>query len=259
MKPLFLCYDAACKLVTGLETHCPGLLDNEGVLLRDTEGNVVFPELAHVGNNRDSATREIDPCTPFKERERTTGTEDVYAIMEAAAPRPGLQSEVDPHEAVFLAACFSKRVGEPSKLAATRARDALRRDGVRVLSLFEVLVFTYHWHRKAAGGAAGGATGEAAGGAAGGVAGGLVVGTNGWVAAVGNEDGGVVTHADAAAFLLPVLVALSGSRQASKVSALPLWLHDKWVSSGGVATGLRGYAEVRVFGRCWIVGKLNLG
>lgn len=252
--------------MAGLEKYCPGLLDNEGILKRDTEGNVVFPELEHVGNNRDSATREIAPCAPFQERERTTDDEDVYAVMETAGPRPGLQSEVDPYETVFWAASFFKRVGEPSKLAAMRAVDALRRDGVRLLSLFEVLVFTYHWHRRAAGGPAaggavgGGSEGGPAGGAAGGASeggtageatGGLVVGAKGWVVhtPMGAGEGDIITHADGASFLLPVLVALSGSRQASKVSALPSWLDPKWISEGDVATGLRGYAEVRHFGR----------
>lgn len=112
-----------------------------------------------------------------------------------------------------------------------------------MLSLFEVLVFTYRWHlqhRQTTGGAAGGAAGRGAGGAAGG----LVVGANGWVvhgAPGRDEAGGIVTHARAAEFLRPVLVGLSGSRQASKVSSLPLWLDSKL----NVETGLRGYGNVR--------------
>eukprot|EP00903_Cladosiphon_okamuranus_P021995 g20222.t1 len=185
VKPAFLCYDAACKLVPGLETYCPGLLENEGILQRDDRGNVIFPELAHVGNN----------------------------------------------------------LGESSKEAATKTLDALYRDGVRVLSLFEVLVFTYRWHlqhRQAVGGAAGGGGGGAAGG--------LVVGANGWVVQGtpgGGEEGGIVTHARAAEFLRPVLVGLSGSRQASNVSSLPSWLDPKWITEGDVETGLRGYAKAK--------------
>lgn len=172
MKPYLLSYDAACKLVKGLKKYCPGLLDNEGVLLRDGKGNVVFPELAHVGNNRNTATRETVTRT-FEDVARTTDREDMYAVMETACPGPGLQSEVDAHEALFWAASYSKTAGEPTKLAATRALGALRRVGVRVLSLFEVLVFTYHWHRRQQ---------VAVGGAAGGAAGGrLVVGDKGWV------------------------------------------------------------------------------
>lgn len=251
MKPLFLYYDAACKLVPGIEKHCPGLLENEGILQRDDRGNVVFPELAHVGNNRDSATRDIQACTQFQDLERTTDTEDVYAVMETANPRPGLQSEVDPHEALSLAASFSDEVGKPSKLAATRALNALHRDGVRVLSLFEVLVFTYHWHLQhgqTGGGAGGGAAGGGTGGGGGGTAGGVVVGANGWVVQGtpgGGEEGGIITHVRAAEFLRPVLVGLSGSRQASKASRLPSWLDPKWIAEGGVETGLRGYAKVK--------------
>lgn len=68
MKPAFLCYDAACKLVPGLEKYCNGLLDEEGVLKRDDRGNVVHPELAHVGSNRDSATRDIAARRQFSLR-----------------------------------------------------------------------------------------------------------------------------------------------------------------------------------------------
>lgn len=190
VKPAFLCYDAACKLVAGLDKYYPGLLDNDGRLLRDASGHVVFPELADVGNNRDSAARDVEPCTLFEERKRTTDTEDMYAVMETATPRPGLQSEVDPHDALFWAARFSKhaeQVGERSKQSATRSLDALHRDGVRVLSLFEVPVFTYRWHGKAAGGDSGGAPG--------GVTGRIVVGTNGWVGqAPGGERGGRRRH-----------------------------------------------------------------
>ena len=263
VHPYLLSYDAACKVVKGLEKYCPGLLkDKTGVLQRDDGGNVVFPDLAHVGNNSKSATQETARRT-FKDIPRTDDCEDVYAVMETAGPRPGLQSEVDPDEALFWAAEFSEKVGGPSKLAATRALGVLHRDGVRVLSLFEVLVFTYHWHREAAGeatggvaggaaggaagGVAGGATAGAPGGAAGGAAGGLVVGANGWVVQAPGEggEGGGVTHADAAGFLLPVLVGLSGSRQASRVSALPRWLDATCVSEGGLETALRRYAKVR--------------
>ena len=52
------------------------------------------------------------------------------------------------------AASFPKPVEEPSKVAATRLLNALPRDGIRVVSLFEVLVFTYKWHQRAAGGGA---------------------------------------------------------------------------------------------------------
>lgn len=237
MKPHLLSYDAACKLVKPLED----LLKNKtGELQRDAEKNVVFPELAHVGNNRNSATQETAPRT-FQDLPRTTDDEDMYAVMETAGPRPGLQSEVDPHEALFWAASSSKEVGGPVKAATTRALDALHRDGVRVLSLFEVLVFTYYWHRKAAE-----AAGGAAGGAVGGTAARLADGPNGWMHTPGEGGaGGGITHTDAAGFLLRVLVGLSGSRQASKVSELPSWLDATCMSSGEHETGLRTYAQVR--------------
>lgn len=255
VKPYLLSYDAACKLVKGLETYCPGLLKNKtGALEKDAEGVVVFPELAHVGNNRKVATQETAPRT-FQDVPRTTDREDMYAVMETASPQPGVQSEVDPDEALHWGASFDKGVGQPCKLAARRALDALHRGGVRALSLFEVLVFTYYWHRKAAEGAAGGN----AGGAQGGATGGLVVGRNGGVARApgGDEEGGVVSHADAAGFLLRVLVGLSGARQASKVSALPSWLHGDLISEADLETGLRGYAKVRKLGCCFLAGRFN--
>eukprot|EP00752_Nemacystus_decipiens_P015187 g13523.t1 len=271
VHPYLLSYDAACKVVKGLEKYCPGLLkDKTGALQRDEGGKVVFPDLAHVGNNSKSAAQETAHRT-FQDIRRTNDHEDVYAVMETAGPRPGLQSEVDPDEALSSAAESSEIVGVPSRQAATRALGALHRDGVRVLSLFEVLVFTYHWHREAAGEATGGGAGGAPGGAAGGVAGGataggpggaaggLVVGANGWVVQAPGEggEGGGVTHADAADFLLPVLVGLSGSRQASGVSALPKWLDGMdatCFSGGGLETALRRYAKAKVD---FVVGYLK--
>ena len=115
--------------------------------------------------------------------------------------------------------------------------------------LFEVFVFTHHWHRQAAR--------QATGVVAGGAAGVLIVGANGWVvrAPGGGNEGGGVTHADAAGFLLRVLVGLSGSRLASKVSALPSWLHATCISEEELETGLRGYAKVRTLdGAFWPAG-----
>lgn len=256
VRPLFLCYDAACKLVQGLQQRCPGLLDNEGILLRDAEGNVSFPELAHVGNNRESAARTTVPCSPPEEPRRTTDTEDMYAVMEASGPQPGVQSEVDPHEALYWAAYYSKQVGEPCRRAATRALDALWREGVQILSLYEVLVFLYHWHRVSS-------ISEPEG-----PPGGLAVGIDGWVVRepslsadlVGDEGVGTVTHKDAMAFFQPALVGLSGSRQASKMPSLPSWLDKKWTSEACAFEGLQGYAQVRVFGSgdCFC-RRLNFG
>lgn len=237
----FLCYDAACKLVGGVEAACPGLLENEGVLQRDDTGQVVFPELAPYGNNRDSATRETTPCTPLQEPERGD-TMDVYALMEASGPRPGLQSEVDPHEALYWGGRNDVRVGGASEAAATRAFGALWREGVRILSLFEVIVFSYNWHRHQD------ASGDA------------VLGMDGWVRRTpsspdesspdgesgGNQQGSIVSQRDAADFLLEVLVSLSGSRQASMVPKLPVWLNGEAISAGDVLGGLREYAKVRI-------------
>lgn len=52
-----------------------------------------------------------------------------------SGPRPGLQSEVDCDEAHHWAAFYFERVGAPSQVAARSARDALLRNGVRILSL----------------------------------------------------------------------------------------------------------------------------
>ncbi|CAM9541300.1 unnamed protein product, partial [Pylaiella littoralis] len=150
------------------------------------------------------------------------------------------QSDVDPDEALYWAAFYFERVGKPSREAARKALDALLRDGVRVLSLFEVLVFTYYWHRKHA------------------ASGGLVVGNDGWAlqgpsshpeaspsgGSGVNQEADVVSHHDAAEFLLPVLMSLSGSRQASKVSALPSWLSEDIISQGDILAGLQRYAKV---------------
>lgn len=148
MKPDLLSYEGACQLVRPLEAACPGLLRNGGELPRDAEGVVALPRLRHLGSNRDGSMLAVARCCPLKEPRRNH-TANVYALMGSSTPQPGLQSNVDVDESLFCGGVLVGRAGRPSELAAKRALAALRKKGVWVLSLFEVLVFTFHWHLSA--------------------------------------------------------------------------------------------------------------
>lgn len=145
VKPDLLSYEGACQLVRPLEAACPGLLRNGGELPRDAEGVVSLPRLRHLGSNRDGSMLAVARCCPLKEPRRDH-TANVYALLGSSTPSPGVQSRVDVDESLFCGGVLVGRAGRPSELAARRALAALRRKGVWVLSLFEVLVFTFHWH-----------------------------------------------------------------------------------------------------------------
>ena len=264
MKPDLLSYDAACKLVKPLKAACPGLMSNDGELPRDATGNVSLPGLQHLGNTKDSATLEAKRCSPLTEPPRDHMA-NVYALMECSIPEPNVQSQLDVDDILFTSSRLFPRVGEPSKAAATRTLAALRRHGVRILSLFEVLVLSYHWHVRADQGNLGilvlGADGwvlETPGGPAtvGGVASSgqgqgeetHVQGAGGGSGAQGPESGGslevdAVSNRDAADFLRPLLVSVVGSRE-GKVPSLPFWLGDTAVSETDVLGGSQSYAQV---------------
>lgn len=118
----------------------------------------------------------------------------------------------------------------------------------KILSMFEVLVFTYYWHQKQ----------ESID------CRGVFLSSDGWmreapvlpslldVPQPGADPSGVqestaadLSHQDAEHFLLSTLLPVSGSRQASKVSALPPWLRVDLLSAQDVTMGLKVYAQVR--------------
>ncbi|CAM9434177.1 unnamed protein product, partial [Laminaria digitata] len=69
------------------------------------------------------------------------------ALKAASSPQPAtVQSQVDLYALLYTSGEALGRVAKLNYSAAMRAVSALRRGGVRILSLFEVLVFTYYWH-----------------------------------------------------------------------------------------------------------------
>lgn len=56
------------------------------------------------------------------------------------------QGQVDDHELRFVACKQCGEVGKLSFLAATQSLSRLHERGIRILSLYEMLVFTYRWH-----------------------------------------------------------------------------------------------------------------
>ena len=157
VPPNLLIYDAACQTVRAFEQRCPGLLANGGKLPRlpveagsTAVGRVVLPHLAHLGNHSGSASMMTPRASSVNTPNRVSD-QDVYALKHFSLPQPTPQSQVDEHNALYTAAKIEGGgVGPATQLAATRALSALRRDGVSILSLFEVLVFSYHWHVQAA-------------------------------------------------------------------------------------------------------------
>lgn len=149
-----------------LEKRRPGLLENAGQLPRVGDGGkaaaaagakdigeswgsdeikesslprVCIPKLAHLGCGIESMSAEIfRPSTPVVPVRGSSA--DVYALKAASSPQPAtVQSQVDLYALLYTS-------GEALGRVAMRAVSALRRGGVRILSLFEVLVFTYYWH-----------------------------------------------------------------------------------------------------------------
>ena len=165
VKPDLLTYEAPCRLAQPLSSTNRSLLRNGGgELPRNPEGRVSLPRLRHLGYNRDGSMLAMARCCPLQEPPREHDA-DVYSLIEGSTPTPGVQSRVDVDESLFCASVLVGRAGRPSELAARRSLAALRRKGVWTLSLFEVLVFTYHWHVIAHQSGLGG----------------LVIGPEGWV------------------------------------------------------------------------------
>ena len=80
----------------------------------------------------------------------------------------------------------------------------------------------------------------------------------GYARAWGGGGGVIVTHSDAADFLLSVLVGLTGSRLRSNVPAVPSWVQATRTGGQEPETGLRGYAEVRKLAYCIVCRQVRL-
>lgn len=168
-------YDLPCQMVTHLEKRRPGLLENAGQLPRLGDGGgaaaaaggnsqsagwheyatkekslprVSIPELDHLGYGHISLSAKSRtysmPVFPVR-----GSSADVYALKLASSPQPAtVQSQLDLYALLYTSGEALGRVEKLNYSAAMRAVSALRRGGVRILSLFEVLIFTFHWHRE---------------------------------------------------------------------------------------------------------------
>lgn len=278
-------FDAACKAAIQIARRRPDLLENGGRVPRlvgaggavgtgepDAVGNggastlprVYLPQLSHLGSHSKFNSLEVSPCS-FPVEPVRESTADVYALKEASLPQPDVQSRVDVHELLRRSSQSSVvgGAGRCSFLAATRSLACLLREGIRALSLFEVLVFTYHWHRKAQ---------ECGKGS-------IKLAADGWTLEVGppsysvwnagsmpsleHEEGhevmGATGSADGEKFLYELLIVAVGARN-GKVPSLPPLLKggesaqgDLLVDKGGTAPfptvilGLLSYAKVSTF------------
>ncbi|CAB1097851.1 unnamed protein product [Ectocarpus sp. CCAP 1310/34] len=172
--PVLGMYDAGCKAVAHMEKHLPGVLQNRGRPTRlgddgvggggsgysnaasnDTEDGEPAPTpriflqaLAHLGSNSASTTVEA-PQVSLPVPPKRDSKVDVYAL-KAAAQGDRVQNQVNVYDLLHASAETQGPVPEAVNLAATRAVAALREAGIRVLSFFEVLVFTYVWLRNIA-------------------------------------------------------------------------------------------------------------
>ncbi|CAN0404492.1 unnamed protein product, partial [Ectocarpus sp. 13 AM-2016] len=155
--PVLGVYDAGCKVVAHMEKHLPGVLQNRGRPTRlgdDGDGEpaptprVVLPALAHLGSNSASSTVEA-PQVSLPVPPKRDSKVDVYAL-KAAAQGDRVQSQVNVYDLLHASAETHGPVPKAVNLAATRAVAALREAGIRVISLFEVLIFTYVWLRNIA-------------------------------------------------------------------------------------------------------------
>ncbi|CAB1098302.1 unnamed protein product [Ectocarpus sp. CCAP 1310/34] len=109
---------------------------------------VFFPALAHLGSHSSSTTVEA-PQVSVPVPPKRDSKVDVYAL-KAAAQGDRVQSQVNVYDLLHASAETQGPVPKAVNLAATRAVAGLREAGVRVLSLFEVLIFTYVWLRNIA-------------------------------------------------------------------------------------------------------------
>ena len=81
--------------------------------------------------------------------EEEDATHDVYALKARSQP-PDPQSQLSVEDLLFYYANSSSSAARATFLAATRSIASLRAHGQRILSLYEVLVFTHHWHSAVA-------------------------------------------------------------------------------------------------------------
>lgn len=299
--PVRVVYDGACEAASQLALRRPGLLEDNGRVPRlgvaggavDTGGGsdptgglraaedgetstslprVHLPQLAHLGSHSESSTLEvINPCSIPVEPVRSSSA-DVYALRDASLPQPGVQSQLDMHKLLHRSGRQGEigGVGTHSFLAATKSLAALLREGIRILSLFEVLVFTYHWHRKVAEGGlvsicltADGWTLEALGRSTAPLDG----PRHGAIPSLAQGGGAneealdPISNGDAAEFLRELLVVAIGSRN-GKVPLLPVLVEGGGATLGDlpvdkdtaapfstVIKGLRYYAKVSTFNR----------
>ncbi len=159
-------YDAGCQAVPHLERDCPGLLEDRGKPSRlgddgaggeNDEGHegagsiprVSIPSLAYLGSDGNTSTVQVPSCSLPVEPERTSD-DDVYALKSAPLPKLCVQSQLNLHDLLFASSDQLGTAEKVNRSAVTNVAAALWREGVRILSWFEMLVFTYHWHRQAA-------------------------------------------------------------------------------------------------------------
>ncbi|CAN0329825.1 unnamed protein product, partial [Ectocarpus sp. 13 AM-2016] len=267
--PVVGVYDAGCKAVAHMEKHLPGVLQNRGRPTRlgddgvggggsgysnaasnDTEDGepaptprVFLPALAHLGSNSASTTVEA-PQVSLPVPPKRGSKVDVYAL-KAAAQGDRVQSQVNVYDLLHASAETQGPVPKAVNLAATRAVAALREAGIRVISLFEVLIFTYVWLRNIA---------EDEPGM-------LELGATGWtlrrpshgVVPVGTtaESVDAVSTGDAEKHLREVLVVARGARN-GKGACLPDWFGAGDFVDGDTSTlyatqvdGLHAYAAAK--------------
>lgn len=165
--PILIVYDAACKAAAQIARRRADMLENGGKLPRlggdggtvtvveGPEGTgephakgddgasslprVYLPQLAHLGSHGGFNSLEVKPCS-FPVEPVRESTADVYALKEASLPQPGVQSRVDVRELLRQSSNKSVPAGRSSFLATTRSLAFLLREGIRTLSLFEVIV-----------------------------------------------------------------------------------------------------------------------
>jgi len=182
VSPDLIVSDTLCQLWRHIQGLQEWLLDNEGILPRlatsapeitqgcegnggaasgssgegsaDVErlGRVYLPGLKHLGNHSLSVLDDgADGNSMPVETRSEGGNLDAYALKEASLPTICPQSQVHVHDLLFEARKKCGEVADLSFLAATGSLSKLYGEGIRILSLYEVLVFMYNWHIDAAG------------------------------------------------------------------------------------------------------------
>ncbi|CAB1117288.1 unnamed protein product [Ectocarpus sp. CCAP 1310/34] len=206
---------------------------------------VFSPALAHLGSNSASTSVEAPQVSIHVPPKRYSKV-DVYALNAAAQGDRG-QSQVNVYDLLHASDETQGPVPKAVYLAATRAVAALRdrEAGIRVLSLFKALVFTYVWLRNIA---------EDEPGM-------LEIGATGWtlrmpshgVVPVGTiaESVDAVSTGDAEKHLREVLLVARGTRN-GKGACLLDWLNAGGFVDGDTSTlnatqvdGLHAYAAAK--------------